>query len=158
MSAENERDVKRAVSAVERLLKIRLRSEHELRERLLQKGFSAEVVAEIIRRYAKLGLVDDGFFAEQWIKSRQKRLYGAKRIRYELSLKGVDKSIIEEKLSGGWGEAEEQSVVLDLAKRRAQKYPKNLEKDKIRQRLYAYLSRRGFSSTAIFHALKYYDN
>ena len=157
MPEEDKKAYARAVTAVERLLKIRLRSEYELRSRLADKNFDKEIIDAVVSQYALMGLVDDQLFAEQWIKSRQKKPYGARRIRYELIKKGVDKALIESKLRAGFEDFEEERTVLELARRRALKYKDTSDKQKIKQRLYAYLSRRGFSSSAIFNALKDYE-
>jgi len=157
-SGQNQNELQKALLAVERLLKIRIRSRHELKTRLEEKYFSAETIKAIITRYEELGLVDDKLFAEQWIQSRLKKPYGRKRIEYELIQKGVNKHIITACLDNAFAEFEEQKTVLNLAKHQAAKYKPGLKKNKLRQRLYAYLSRRGFSSTAIFHAINHYED
>ncbi len=149
----DDKECRRALMAVERLLKIRIRSEHELKEKLIEKNFSSPTIDHIIRHYAKLGLVDDQMFCRQWILSRLRRPFGKHRIRLELLKKGIAKELINEQLSTVCQEQDEESVVLDLATRRASKYGVD-DRQKIRQKVYAYLTRRGFNSGPIMKAIK----
>lgn len=146
----------KAKQAVDRLLKIRLRSEQEIRSRLLLKQFPDEVISEVINFYKELGLIDDRQFAKRWIVSRQSKPYGLNRIRFELKNKGISEQILNEELSAGFENFSEDQVVCQLAKRRAEKYT-NIEPEKRRKRIYDYLQRRGFSQKSIIKAIKNYD-
>jgi regulatory protein len=148
-----EVESRRARNAVNRLLKIRMRSELEIRGKLLQKGFSERVVDEVVQFFTKAKLINDRQFARMWINSRLIRPFGLSRIRFELHSKGIDKDIIESELSEIASGFDEDSVVCDLAKRRAAKF-KNIKKDKLKQRVYGYLLRRGFSPSAVIKAIK----
>ena len=151
MAQANE--LAKARITVERLLKIRLRSQKELEEKLNQKSFSPETISAIINQYQQMGLVDDRLFAKSWIASRLKRPFGARRINLELIQKGVNKEIIQEELHAAREKTDENAIVKELAEHRSKKY-KGLDKKKAKQRLYGYLSRRGFSYPAIMKAIK----
>ena len=79
------------------------------------------------------------------------------RITIELKQKGVGTDIIKEELEAAKANFDETNTISELAKRRALKY-KNIEPMKVKQRLFGYLQRRGFSNAAILKALKSYDN
>lgn len=53
-----------------RLLSVRLRSEHELKARLKQKGYEPEIRAITLDRLRQEKYVDDGLFAEQLTMQR----------------------------------------------------------------------------------------
>ena len=71
----------------------------------------------------------------------------------ELKQKGIKADIIEEELTESQESFDELSTVIELAQRRLQKY-KNIDDQKAQQRLYGYLTRRGFSGNSIRKTLK----
>ena len=79
------------------LLKFRLRSENELRERLKQKGFSPELAEDTISFLKDREFLDDRVFAKGWVASRLKRPLGLRRIQQELAQKAkITQSIVSE--------------------------------------------------------------
>lgn len=146
-------NLKKAREAVFRLLKIRFRSEQEIRERLTRKQFSQETIEQTIPYFKELGLIDDRQFAQKWISSRLLKPLGINRIQFELRNKGVQDEIIQEALKNLTDDYPEEEIVFRLAKRQVSKY-KNTDLNKSRQRIYGYLARRGFRSATILKALK----
>ena len=142
-----------AKTAVERLLKIRLRSQKEILDKLKLKNFSAPVIEETIEYFKKLNLINDRQFAQKWIESRLLKPFGINRIRFELRNKGIDEDIIQEELEDLKNNLPEEEIVEAVAKRRAENY-KGIDRTKLKQRLYGYLVRKGFRGPAIFKALK----
>ncbi len=147
------KDLKKAREAVFRLLKIRFRSEQEIRERLTRKQFSKETVEQTIPYFKELGLIDDRQFARKWISSRLLKPFGINRIQFELRNKGIQDEIIHEALRNLTDDYPEEEIVFRLAKQQASKV-KNVDLNKSRQRIYGYLARRGFRSATIFKAFK----
>jgi regulatory protein len=87
-----------------RLLNHRLRSEHELRTRLLQEEFTPAAVSETLDRLKSLGYVDDDRFARAFIHDRLlKRSVGRVRLANELRRKGLPgplvASVLDEEVS-----------------------------------------------------------
>ena len=103
--------------------------------------------------FKSLKLLDDQAFARSWIAWRAGKPFGINRIRFELKEKGIDTETAEELLKVFKEEVSEESVVLELARRR-KALLKNLEPDKIRSRLYGYLLRKGFSVSTVIKVLK----
>jgi regulatory protein len=126
------------------LLKFRLRSEKELAQRLKQKGFSAEVSQETVNFLKDRQFIDDRVFAKGWVASRLKRPFGLSRIRQELVQKGLAKAVIEETFARAKEDYDEGSIIRQLAEQRFSRL-KSVEPVKTKQRVYAYLMRRGFS-------------
>lgn len=131
-----------------RLLSLRPRSKKELEDQLRKKLQKCRVEDEnlletVIVRLEELGYVNDGKFAEWWIKQR----YGAKpkgsySIQHELQEKGISRDLIATLLEGSVGD--ERQAARRLADKRIFAYrhmPKNTQKSK----LCDYLARRGFS-------------
>lgn len=145
-------DSQKARNSVWYLLKIRLRSEHELREKLKLKKFSPDVINETIQYFYDLDFINDRTFAKSWINSRLKKPYGFSRIKNELRIKGIDPVIIDQECAVAGENYNEIDVLTDLARKRRQKY-KNLTDDKIKKRLYDYLCRRGFNQSTIYQVI-----
>lgn len=135
------------------LLKFRLRSEKELEQRLRQKGFSEELSRETVNFLKDRDFIDDRVFAKGWVSSRLKRPFGLRRIKQELIQKGLDKETIAETLDQAKEGYDESSIIRLLAERRFSKL-KGIEPLKAKQRVYAYLMRRGFSPDLISNAVK----
>lgn len=142
----------KAREAVLRLFRYRPRSEKEIVEKLGKKGFSGTVIRETVEYFKKLEMIDDRLFARGWIRGRLNKPLGMRRIEQELRQKGIEKETIETERRNITG-YDEADTVRDLARRRLARY-KNIDRLKAKQRLYAYLARRGFSSGAIAKALK----
>ena len=130
------------------LLKFRLRSERELLGRLKQKGFSEELSQDTVNFLKDKQFIDDRVFAKGWVSSRLKRPFGLRRIKQELVQKGLDKEIIEETFVQAKEDYDEGSIVRQLAEQRFSRL-EGIETIKAKQRVYAYLMRRGFSPDLI---------
>lgn len=134
------------------LLKFRLRSEHELHQRLENKKFNSRIIDEIISFLKEKGFIDDDYFAKTWVESRVKKPLGIKRLRQELIAKGIDKAIIDSRINEIRKNYPEEDVVARLAKDRLNKL-KGCDPQKARKRVYAYLLRRGFSPETVIDAV-----
>lgn len=146
-------DVSAAKQAAFRLLKFRPRSEHELRSRLLLRGFSLDVIGQTVDLLKRTKMIDDEMFARLWAQSRLRQSIGFSRIRFELKNKGVAKAYIERALSQMFDSWNEREVVRDVAVSRLSKM-KDLEPKKARLRLFGFLRRRGFSADIVTEVLR----
>ncbi|MEI6631931.1 MAG: regulatory protein RecX [bacterium] len=152
MNNQGSGEVEKARAYAFLLLKFRLRSVEELRQRLKRKKFKDTIIQQTLNFLKEKAFIDDKEFARLWITSRIKKPLGFFRLEQELKIKGVDKDIIDEQLSKIRESYSESDVVLRIAEDRFQKL-KDLEPYKAKRRLFQYLSRRGFSSDNIADAL-----
>jgi len=136
-----------------RLLKFRIRSEKEIRNKLKAKRLADNIIDETVSYFKELDLIDDRRFAKEWISSRLLKPFGIKRIRHELEAKGIECDTLEEELKKAFQDNREEDIVFQLAKNQAGKY-KGIEPLKAKQRIFGYLSRRGFNTDAIYKAIK----
>ena len=130
-------------------LSYRPRSEMELKSRLRRRGFSDEIVQDVVNQMKEQGLVDDIAFAEFW---RDNRESFSPRSRYllkaELKQKGVEAETIEQVIQG----LDDEASAYQAASKRARSLtPKDYQE--FRRRLGAYLRWRGFSFGVINHTL-----
>ena len=135
-----------------RLIKFRLRSEKEIRDKLLGREFEPEIIDTVVESLKKAKLVDDALFARLWVESRIKRSLGLARLAYELKQKGIAKNLIESAIGRIKEGYDEEQVIGEIIGRKIKKM-KGLSAQKIKNRLFGYLVRRGFSRGLIIEAL-----
>ena len=126
-------------------LKIRNRSEKEIREKLYRKKFDPDTIEQTVQYLKSVDLINDRQFARDWIRTRLAKPFGLRRIFFELkSMKGIPEEILKEEIACVQNNSSEESTIEALAKKCLRKY-KNLEAAKRSRRLYEYLARRGFN-------------
>ncbi len=134
------------------LLKFRLRSEREIRQRLEKKKFNPEIIEEALVFLKEKKFIDDNYFAKAWIESRIKKPLGIRRLKTELRIKGIDKAIIDTKINETKKSYFEEDVVREIAADRLNKL-KDIDPQKAKRRVYAYLLRRGFSPEVVIDVI-----
>lgn len=143
---------KRAKNYAFLLLKFRLRSEKEIYQRLKRKNFSEEIIKKALVFLKEKNFIDDALFAGAWIESRIKKPLGLRRLKEELRQKGVDEKIIRRCLEEAGKNYPQQEIAANIARERFNK-SKNIEPQKAKRRIFAYLLRRGFSYDVVMEAL-----
>ena len=143
--------VRRARERLLYALDRRLHSEKELREKL-KKDYPPDIIDAAINELDSLGLIDDEAFARAFCEHRKESLKkGPYAIRQELILKGVSRDIIDSVLEECFcDEDDEYNSALVVS----QKYIRDLDTPKGRQRLFAALTRKGFSYSVIKRAMR----
>lgn len=142
------RDIRSAKRIAYQLLKFRARSEKEIRDRLKQKGFPAEIINQAIEHLYRLKYLNDREFAVAWTNSRLNKPLGVRRIRLELKQKGVSEDIIAETWDSVRDQYREYDTVLALAKAKLKRM-KGVEDAKAKRRIYIFLAGRGFNLDTI---------
>lgn len=133
-----------------RLLSYKARTESELRQRLVRKGFAPGIVTATIERLRELGLVDDADFARRFAEDRVSIGHrGRHRIRAELLKRGVARSEIDAAVKA----APDESAAAQAVAYKYRQRNRGLEPAVLRRRLYGFLARRGFGPDAISRAL-----
>ncbi len=130
----------RCLDAAAHYLGYRPRSEHEMRQRLLRRGFSSDTTEAVLKRLREQGLVDDTAFAEFWRDNRQSFSPRSQYLtRLELRQKEVSSDIIERVVST----INDGDNAYRVAISRAHRLPLS-DYESFRRRLGGYLKRRGF--------------
>lgn len=124
------------------LLNHQQRTSHEIRQKLIEKGFSSTRVEEVVDRLTQTGLVEDGQYALLWVENRNTYHPRSRRlIRMELRQKGVAEDQIDQALLGS---AEDDELATQAAMQQIRKYS-DLDWPEFRKKMSAFLLRRGFS-------------
>ena len=137
------------------MLGYRGRSENELRERLVRKGFSEDAVFRTLAYLREAGFINDGALALDLKRQAvgQKKL-GYRAARSFMEKRGLPRDLVESAL--GYDEDVELGnarILLD----KKRKSMKNYLTTKGRKRLYDFLLRKGFSSSVTSKVLRDFE-
>jgi len=137
---------------VVRQLSMMDRPRRQLDEAMAKRGVPDDVRSEVLDRYTELGLIDDAHFADALVQTRLAGAGTSRRvIAEELRRKGIDADIVEAAV-GVIDDAEELSTATRLALKRLERG--SGDRASLQQRVYAALTRRGFSHAVCATALR----
>lgn len=134
-----------AWNAALRLLGVRPRTEHEIRDRLRRKEFLPEHIDKTVTRLRDLNLLDDSQFARLWVANRQNLSpRGSHALRQELRAKGVDRQVADEVIAETTDLDSEREACVEVARKAAHKYLNAPDRATFNRKFGSYLQRRGF--------------
>jgi regulatory protein len=127
-----------------RLLTARSRTRAELSGQLAKRGYPDDISVRVLDRLTAVGLVDDGDFAQQWVRSRRANVGKSKRtLAAELHTKGVDNDVITTVLAGIDAGAERDRAE-QLVRARLRREALSQDDTRVSRRLVGMLARRGY--------------
>jgi regulatory protein len=139
----SDEELQQAVERALNYLSFRPRSQREVRDYLKRKNTSPEVIDAAMMRLQRLDLINDRNFASFWLETREQfSPKGARALKNELRVKGVEREIVDEVID------EEQDE--ERAQRAAEKKAYSLLRQPgidyatFQRRLGSFLQRRGF--------------
>jgi regulatory protein len=133
----------RAVDRALNYLSYRPRSREEVRRYLRRKETPPEIIETALARLDRLDFVNDRAFAGFWIESREHfSPRGARALKNELRMKGVERDVVDELVS----DEEDEERALRAGRKKAMTLVNNSHIDyaTFRNRLGSFLQRRGF--------------
>jgi len=131
------------------LLLSRQRTEKELREKLLERGFSSDETDAAVEYVKSYGYLNDRRYAEVYLHSNQGKKSRA-LIRRDLQEKGVASEWID--LAFEEGPADESELIYALLCRRAGE-PHEMEEKELRRHM-QFLARKGFATSDIWKQVR----
>ena len=138
-----------------KLLSIRKRSVFEMRNRLKRKEFENDVIDEVIKELFEYKYLNDAEFAEAYINDRINfNPRGNFLVKKELREKGVAENIVDEKIKKLFPEEKEMELAKKAAEKKIGTLNKDLEKNKIYQKVGSYLQAKGYASYIIREVLE----
>lgn len=121
-------------------------SKKELENALSQKGFDEAVTVQVIEEMTDLGYVDDYEYGSLFLEHCRLKMWGEKKIRYEMKQKGIDDAVIGELLS----ETDFENDTEEMVKLIISKYgTEDLSDMKTKARITRYFASRGFDFSFI---------
>lgn len=141
---EKDKVRSRAINNAYMLLRIRPRSEREVRDRLKAKGYGPELVDDIVEALKRCGDIDDAKFAWFWLESRMhQNPMGDVVLKYELKKRGVSEDVIKATLEHKAANYDEYAIAFSMAEERFKRFSK-IDRQKALKRVYDFMLRRGF--------------
>lgn len=132
-----------------RLLSCRPRSQREIIDRLVKRGFNRETIDAVVNYLSELNYINDSQFARTWVENRiLTKPMGLFLLRQELRNKGISNEIADEVIDRVTKSYDEYRIAKNLFLKRWPRYS-HLDRTTSWRRIYAYLKRRGFSSEVI---------
>jgi regulatory protein len=136
-----------------KLISYRGRSENELREKLIRKGFSVDIISQTLSYLKQAGFIDDRALAESLKRQAlQNRLLGYSGTKRFMLSRGLSHAIIESSLHF------DEDIEIKNARKLLEKKiggTGRVATIKEKRRLWNFLARRGYSFSTIKKALDY---
>ena len=141
---QREEALQQAVDRALNYLSFRPRSREEVRRYLRRKETAPELIDEVMTRLDHMDLVNDRAFGTFWLETREQfSPRGARAIKNELRMKGVERAVIDEIVSDE--QDEERAMRAARKKAFALVHQPTIDFATFRNRLGSFLQRRGFS-------------
>jgi regulatory protein len=149
----SEEAEQQAVDRALNYLSFRPRSREEVRRYLQRKETPPYVIDAALERLDRLNFVNDRAFVEFWVENREKfNPRGSRALKNELRLKGVERDIVDELVDKDGDE----ELALRAARKKAASltHTPGMDYATFRNRLGAFLQRRGFGYEVVTHTVK----
>ncbi|MFI5241699.1 MAG: regulatory protein RecX [Gemmatimonadales bacterium] len=153
--AAAEEAVLHAFDRAANMLAARPRATRDLERLLVRKGEPAAHVAAAVHRLTAMGALDDARFARQFIRSKIASAgLSRRRLQSELWRRGIARDVVDAALTDVLAEDEvDEDAQLEQVAARKLRTLRSLDPATGRRRLYAFLARRGYDSSAIRRVL-----
>lgn len=119
-------------------------------DELAKKGYDSIVIREVIGELEELGYIDDYSYTLMFLEHAAEKMWGKRKIVYELTNKGVDMNTIEDAMSEF--ELPGAREVADAIRTRYA--GEDLGDFKVKQRIMRFFASRGFEISAVEDALR----
>lgn len=146
---------KRAKKRCLNLLQKRPYTEYKLREKLAEGYYTQDIIDEAIEYVKSFHYIDDYDYACQYI-FYHKESESRRKMEEKLSLKGINKDILNQAfIDSYYDEEEQQELEIKQVKKllEKKKYDGEIMNWKEKQKIYAFLVRKGFSTFVIRKAM-----
>lgn len=153
LQLQEEKTLKKARSALLRLLGYRGRSRREAEEYLQRKGFDSDVVDTVLKEMEAWRYIDDRSLTGELIESFLRRGWGPLRARFVLLSRGIPRPMAEEGIGQFYSPEVEESLARKALAGRMEPGAEDVDRGALRRHI-AYLKRRGFHDQVIIKALR----
>lgn len=151
-----EDEIAKAFNRALNFLSFQMRSEYEVKKKLLDIGFGEAVTIEAIRKLEKLGFLNDETYSKALLETKKKTAKkGPKAIKQDLIKKGIDKKT-QEKVLNTFTYEDQLEIAKDLA-RKTVKSNAIKTPSQVKQKIQELLMRKGYSFDIINQILDQID-
>jgi len=153
-SSQSSQD-KKAFSAALRVLTRRDRSETELRQKLVQFGFSHSAIETAIKKCQEYNYLNDDRYATERARAFMRSGQGVgRKIKLDLQRRGVDETTVGQALEVAEAEFSTDQILRDQLLRRFPNFDYFTADNREKRRVIGFFQRRGFPLGQIFTILK----
>ncbi|MEO4055455.1 recombination regulator RecX [Solibacillus sp. CAU 1738] len=147
-----EDEIAKAFNKALHFLSFQMRSEYEVKKKLVDAGYGEAVVLEAIRKLETLGFLNDETYSKALLETKKKTAKkGPRAIKQDLIKKGIDKSLQEQILSS-YTHEEQVEIALQLAEKEVRAGAKKTP-SQVKQKISDLLMRKGYSYTIVNEVL-----
>mgnify|MGYP001179651663 CR=1 FL=1 len=151
-----EDEIAKAFNRALSFLTYQMRSEYEVKKKLIDAGYGESVVLEAIQKLKKLGFLNDETYSKALLETKKKTAKkGPMAIKQDLMKKGIDKSTMEKALESYTYE-EQMALAMQLAEKTA-KMNSTKTPVQIKQKIQDTLIRKGYSFDIVNEILDQMD-
>ncbi|MBQ8807853.1 MAG: regulatory protein RecX [Clostridia bacterium] len=134
-----------------KLIEFRDRTEKEIRDKLLQKGYDTNETEDEIEFLKNYGYINDMRYAKHFTADAINiKKWGKIRIRAELLKRGIDREITDNTIEDAFEEADDERVFAQMQTRFKNSDFSNMKE---RTRIFNFFMRRGYTSEEIKGAM-----
>ncbi|NBC27771.1 MAG: hypothetical protein GVY08_12985 [Bacteroidetes bacterium] len=136
------------------LLARRDHGSEELRRKLARKGFSEQISDEVVGEFQNKELLNDRAYATNFTQDKHNlKQWGPKKIEAALYKKGVPRGVISSVVEDFFHGVNQNEVCTTLALKRKAHFLREANIIKRKQKIFRYLSGKGYSSSTIQHSM-----
>ncbi len=151
-----EDEIRKAFNRALHYLGFRMRSEYEVKKKLLDLEYGEAVILEAIVKLKRLGFLDDDKFSEALLETQKRSSSkGPRAIQQELQRKGIGKEL-QEKVLESYTQEEQLQIATKLAEKAANSN-RAVAPSQLKQKIQNALLRKGYSFDIIKQALESID-
>lgn len=137
----------------------RMRTERELRRLMRLRAEPGEpgeqAIEAVITRLKELSYLNDARFAADYSRLRKENeKLGPRRVRQDLTLKGVSKDLIGDAVTTAYSDENEVALARQYIERKRIKQPAGENRQKETSRIMGRLLRAGFSTATVYKVLR----
>ena len=146
LELQKDSDIEKATEKALKLLDRQLYTKKQIKDKLKLKGYGDETILAVVKKLENYGYINDSTYAKSYISSAKGK--SKRELECALLTKGISRHVIMDVLENAQvDDMEAANILADKFMRYKEKTRENKEK------LYAKLYRKGFSSTAINSAV-----
>lgn len=148
-----EDEIRKAFNKGLNFLSYQMRSEHEVKKKLLEAGFGEAVILEAIQKLKGYGFLNDETYSKALLETKKRTLKkGPKAIRQDLIKKGIEKKLQDEVLDT-FSYDEQLKLALELAEKLVRMETKKTP-TQLKQKVQDLLMRKGYSFSIVSEVLE----
>ena len=149
----------RCYIAAMRILNYRFNSEAELRRKLKSKKFEPALIDETVEKLRREKWLDDARFAAAFVRTKQLKHHGPRKIARELAAAGVDREAADKAIRENVDEENERADLIALFEKRRRLLIRRYGEDYVttdegRRKLAAYLLNQGYDAALVRSVVK----